>query len=91
MPPATGVSATPSSEILAGVDVEASVLRADGEGGVAFEKKLVVLIQRALQVSVREGLQDERLSSPAAMEHSGIAVRWSALLDSILPPTPFSN
>ncbi len=50
MPPATGMNGTSSSEILvAGVDVEASVLRVDGEGDVAFEKKLVWLTQRALK------------------------------------------
>jgi hypothetical protein len=50
MPPTTGVNGTPSSEILvAGVDVEARVLRVDGEGDVAFENKLVWLTQRALR------------------------------------------
>ncbi len=50
MPAATDVSGTPSSEILvAGVDVEASVLRADGEADVASERKPVWLTQRVLK------------------------------------------
>ncbi len=50
MPPAAEANLTPFLEILvAGVDVEASVLRADGESAVAFEKNLAWLTQRVLK------------------------------------------
>ncbi len=48
--PGGEVSLTPSSEILvAGVDVEASVLRADGESAVAFENNLAWPTQRVMK------------------------------------------
>ncbi len=50
MPSAVEANQTPSLEILvAGVDVEASVLRADGESALAFEKNLAWLAQRVLK------------------------------------------
>ncbi len=67
--PATGVSATPSSELSAGVDVEISVLRIDGEGDVAFENKLVWLTQRALQkLRYDPGPLDGKLGARTASE-----------------------
>ncbi len=65
MPSAAEAKLTPSLEILvAGVDVEAGVLRADGESAVAFEKNLAWLTQRVLKkLKYDPGLLDGKLGS----------------------------